>query len=166
MPSSLPLWKQRYAEVHNSWQDREAPNMVKDHGYLPTKFPKVSTSNGLTMFIVKFLSWSGHRATRINVQGRLIEQPERQPSGISLMTKKYIHSMTARGTADVSSTIIGRSFMWEVKVGRDRPSDAQLHEQAKERKAGGQYEFVHDPDEFLSMYDKFVSSILQQTMSS
>lgn len=156
-------WRSRYAAAHRQWHDRTAPAMVKDHGYLPTQFPKVDKSNGLTTFIINFLNWSGHRATRINVAGRLIDQPQKQESGIILLTKKYMPSTTRRGTADVGSTIAGRSFMWEIKVGRDKPSDAQLKEQARERAAGGQYEFVRDPEEFLGLYDKFVSSIAQQT---
>lgn len=152
-------WRDHYTSAHRSWQDRTAPAMVRDHGYLPTQFPKVDKSNGLTIFIINFLNWSGHRATRINVSGRLIDQPQRQDSGISLMTKKYMPSTTRKGSADVGSTIMGRSFMWEVKVGRDRPSEAQLKEQARERAAGGQYEFCHDPDEFLRLYNAFILSL-------
>lgn len=156
-------WKQRYITAHRRWQDREAPAMVKDHGYLATNFPKVGTSNGLQTFIINYINWSGYRATRINVAGRLIDQPQRQESGIVLLTKKYMPSTTRRGTADVSSTIringIGASVMWEIKVGKDKASEAQLKEQEREQRAGGYYFFVKDPEQFFEIYDSlFVSS--------
>jgi len=48
--------------------------------------------------------------------------------------------------------------MIEVKVGKDRPSSDQLAEQAKERKAGGMYEFIQNPDQFLALYDKITKA--------
>jgi hypothetical protein len=102
--------------------------------------PVVSKANGLTAFIVNFLNWSGHRATRINVSGRKIKD-------------KWIRSTTRRGTADISATIAGKSVMIEIKVGRDKASEHQLAEQIKERKAGGIYEFVSSVDEFFILYD-------------
>ena len=43
--------------------------------------------------------------------------------------------------------------MWEVKVGRDRPRPEQLAEQAKERAAGGMYEFISTPEQFFAIFD-------------
>jgi len=152
-------WKQRYVEAHKQWQLKEYPAGTKDHGWLSTNFPDSTTSNGLTRMILYFLKWSGWRATRITSSGRIIKAPQKQDSGISLMTSKYIPSTTRKGAADVSSTIQGRSVMWEVKIGRDRPSEWQLQEQELERKAGGEYFFVHDPDEFFTLYDAFILSL-------
>jgi hypothetical protein len=42
---------------------------------------------------------------------------------------------------------------WEVKVGRDKPSPAQIREQILERKAGGEYFFTHSAEEFFNQYD-------------
>lgn len=50
--------------------------------------------------------------------------------------------------------------MWEVKIAKDKPSEHQLKEQAKERKAGGEYFFVHDPNEFFMYYDEIINSTL------
>jgi len=66
---------------------------------------------------------------------------------------RWIHSTTRKGSADISSTIKGRSVMWEVKVGRDRPRPEQLAEQAKERAAGGMYEFISTPEQFFAIFD-------------
>lgn len=144
---------QRYQQAHRANQDAKYPQGVKDHGYIKTVMPDCNTANGLTRSIVNFLLWNGHRATRINSSGRVIKAPQRQASGVSLMTAKYIPGATRRGAADVSSTIRGRSVMWEVKVGKDRPSEYQLAEQELERKAGGEYYFVHSFEEFLNYYD-------------
>lgn len=47
--------------------------------------------------------------------------------------------------------------MFEVKVGQDKPSIEQLREQQLERKAGGIYEFIRDPEEFFLFYDLIIS---------
>lgn len=138
--------KQRFVNAHQSWQAIEYPNAVKDHGALPTDIPDTGTANGLTNFICKFLTWTGSRATRISSAGRQL------PGGT------FIPSTTRKGSADISSTINGKSVMWEVKVGKDKPSPDQLKEQAKERKAGGEYFFTHTVEEFFQQYD----SISQQ----
>ena len=149
--------KARYMAAHADNFAATYPAAFKDHGLPGVVIPDTRKSNGLTTFIVNFLTWKGHRATRINVSGRLIEQPEKQASGIILGTKKYMHSRTRKGTADISSTVlingVGRSVQWEIKVGRDRPSPAQLEEQKREQRAGGFYFFVHDAAEFFYLYD-------------
>lgn len=115
---------------------------------MEVKIPDHRKANGLTRFIVNYLTYMGHRATRINTVGRLIKAK----SGKAVM----IHGTTRRGTADISSTIQGRSVMWEVKVGKDKPSEHQLAEQERERSAGGEYLFVHAAEEFFAMYDELV----------
>jgi hypothetical protein len=142
--------KARYYAVHLNWFAQEFPAAHKDGHYFQPDFPDTSTANGLTAFVTNFLNWSGHRATRITTEGRSIEK-----DGRSIR----IPTQTRKGTADISATIHGRACMIEIKVGRDRPSPAQLKEQAKERKAGGVYEFITDGEMFLQWYDKFVASI-------
>lgn len=116
--------------------------------------PKVATANGLTQAIVNYINWTGNRATRINVQGRLVEGSMTTETGTTLSKKKWIKSSTRKGTADISSTINGRSAMWEIKIGSDRPSEAQLKEQARERKSGGVYEFIKTIEQFFEVYDR------------
>jgi len=149
--------KQRYCEAHRKNWQAKFPQSYNDGHYFSPKMPDTRTANGLTKAVVNFLMWNGHRATRINSAGRVIKAPQRQASGVSLMTAKYIPGATRRGAADVSSTIRGRSVMWEIKVGKDKPSEYQLREQELERKAGGEYFFIHSFEEFLSCYDNLVS---------
>ena len=119
--------------------EAEYPAAFKANGHIKTSFPKTDTANGLTQAIIKFLMWSGHRATRITSAGRMIKD-------------RFIPGTTRKGAADISSTIKGRSVMWEVKM-NDQPSPEQLRERELERKAGGEYFFVHNMDEFLKLYD-------------
>jgi hypothetical protein len=145
--------KERYFKAHEMWFKESYPHAYKDGYYLTPKIPKIETANGLTTFICNFLSWYGHRATRINVSGRLVDAVEKQPSGARVGVKKWIPSSTRKGTADISATIKGRSVMIEIKVGSDRPREDQLKEQIRERNAGGIYEFIKDTDQFFNLYD-------------
>ena len=151
--------RERYIAAHRHYQSIQYPSAFKNFGPISTNVPDVRKANGLTQFVVNFLIWSGHRATRISSAGRVIDAPQKQQSGISLMTKKFIPGPTRKGSADISSTISGRSVMWEIKAGRDNPSEHQLREQALEIKAGGLYFFTHTPDEFFEQYDSIVVSL-------
>ena len=136
--------KQRYSAAHKIWFAQNYPTAFKDGFYAEPKMPVVSTANGLTTFVTNYLNWLGHRATRINVSGRKVGD-------------KWIISSTRKGTADIGSTIkingIGRSVMWEVKIGNDKPSEFQIKEQQKEELAGGRYFFVKTVDDFFMLYD-------------
>ena len=134
----MPDWcKQRYIEAHQ----KSFSQAVKDAGHtFKATMPECNKANGLTQAIVKFLLWHGHRATRVSSSGRMIKG-------------RYIPGTTRKGAADLSSTIKGRSVMWEIKAGADRPSPEQLREQELERKAGGEYFFIKTFEQFLNIYD-------------
>lgn len=149
-------WKARYQAAHRQHYEREFPSVVKDGHYTGPVIPPVYTANGLTAFIVNFLNWSLHNAVRINVSGRLINKLTKEPSGKIFLDKKMIKSSTRKGQADIRSTILGKSVQWEIKVGKDRPSEKQIEEQRRERRAGGEYFFVHDPNEFFTLYDSLL----------
>jgi hypothetical protein len=136
--------KIRYNEAHHEWFKEQYPAAYKDGFYSPPPMPSVAKANGLTKYITNFLFWKGHRATRVNVQGRIVKG-------------KWIPSSTRKGTADISATIRGRSVMIEIKVGSDRARPEQLQEQERERKSGGIYEFIRTAEEFLELYDKVVN---------
>jgi hypothetical protein len=154
----LPTWKSRYQNAHRAHQLRLTPSAVKDHGYLETKFPKIDTSNGLTLFIVNFINWSGYRANRISVLGRQITKTIKSESG-GTFTDSFFIPTGNKGQADVGSTIKGLSCQFEIKVGKDSPRPDQLKRQALERQAGGIYEFIHCPEEFLEVYDRIVAGM-------
>lgn len=149
----------RYEEAYRKFQHKAYPSATANYGYLKTKYPDTRKANGLTMFVCNFLKWEGWRATRIASAGRIIKAPQMQASGISLQTSKYIPGATRRGTADISATIKGRSVMLEIKIGNDRPSEYQLREQELERSAGGIYEFIKTPEQFIEWYDGFLLTL-------
>ena len=136
--------KDRYIAAHLLHTSERTPSVVKDGLYCPPTIPKVNTANGLTRFIENYINWVGWRATRINTTGRVVGG-------------RYIYGTTRRGTADISATVNGKSLMIEVKIAKDRPSEHQLKEQAKERAAGGEYFFVSTPEQFFEYLDEFVS---------
>jgi hypothetical protein len=135
----------RYIQAHEDNFKKYHPQAYATGGYFKPVMPDCRKANGLTQAIIKFLLWEGHRATGIDSGGRM-----RKING----EHKFIPGRTRKGAADVSSTINGRSCMWEVKVGKDKPSPEQIREQELERKAGGSYEFVHSFKEFLKYYDE------------
>lgn len=152
-------WCSRYEIAYRLMQSREYPSATKDFGFVTTKYPDVRKANGLTLAICNFLNWSGHRATRINTQGQMMTEKYRG----RVINYGFRPTTTRKGTADISATIkvngIGRSVMWEVKIGSDKPSVQQLEEQKREISAGGYYFFVKSIDEFFDQFDSlFVNS--------
>jgi hypothetical protein len=147
------IWRDRYKAAYERHFLLQYPLAAKDHGLPSPQWPKVSTSNGLTKFIVNYINWSGGNATRINTSGRMIDTTVRGSGTQRFRVKRWIKSTTRRGTADVSSTIMGLSVKWEIKVGKDKPSREQLDEQRREQAAGGRYFFVKTPEEFFILYD-------------
>jgi hypothetical protein len=138
-------WKQRYNEAHLKHTTERTPSVVKDGHYSPPILPKVGTANGLTLFICNYINWMGYRATRISTSGRVVGG-------------KYVYGQTRRGTADIGATIRGKALQIEIKVGKDRASEHQLKEQAKERAAGGIYEFISTPEQFFELFDRVVNN--------
>jgi hypothetical protein len=61
------------------------------------------------------------------------------------------------GSADISATIKGRSVKIEVKIGKDRQSEAQKKYQEMIERAGGVYIIAKNFDEFVEWYNNFVS---------
>lgn len=142
----MSTWKQRYQQAHELNFKQQYPKAYADGHYTAPKYPDVRKANGLTLAICNFVNWNGYRATRISTTGR-------QLGG------KWIYGTTRKGTADISLTLKGRAVQIEIKVGNDRASEHQIKEQAKERAAGGVYEFVGCMDQFISFYDEFLSRV-------
>ena len=140
-------YKQLYEEKRLKWYAANRPNAVACNLVPVVKFPKVETANGLTTFIENYIIWDGYRATRISSSGRVVGG-------------KYIKGRTRKGAADLSATINGRSAMFEVKVGKDKPSEYQLREQQMERAACGIYEFIYTPEQFIEVYNKILRNEL------
>jgi hypothetical protein len=132
----------RYQQAHEAWYRLEYPlgyNAGHYQGMEPSA-PDVGASGGLTSFIVNYLDWTGNYGNRINTMGRKIGD-------------KWIKGATKKGTGDISGIVNGRHVTWEVKIGSDRPSDKQLLQQSKIKRAGGEYFFVATVGEFFCQFD-------------
>jgi len=154
------LWQKRYCEAHYKMSCEKYPTVVADGLYTLPVMPKVSTANGLTKFIVNYLDWTGCHGNRIAAMGRMIKHGKDTvtPMGTIKAKSVMIPGATKKGTADVLSVINGRSVAWEIKIGKDRISDAQVKQQQAIQRAGGYYYFVPDVETFFTIYDKFMNA--------
>lgn len=135
-------------------QQRKHPNFPPK--YLAKSKYRDDTANGLTRCIVDYIRLQGGQAERINTTG--IPQDTRQQVTDILGRTRTIGSVTWRtgggtaGSADISATIQGRSVKIEIKIGKDRQSDAQRQYQAAIEAAGGLYYIAKTFTEFVNWY--------------
>jgi hypothetical protein len=113
------------------------------------------TANGLTKAITSFVQFNGFQAERINTMGTARENKRTDGKVIGVTWTK---GTTTAGSADISATIRGRSVKIEVKVGKDRQSDAQKRYQESIERAGGVYMIARDFDSFVEWFDEFVKN--------
>ncbi len=114
------------------------------------------TANGLTRCIIDYLHYKGWQAERINTTG--IPHDTRQQARDILGRTRTIGSVEWRpsgstvGSADISATIGGCSVKIEVKIGKDRQSEAQRQYQVAIEQAGGLYYIAKDFTTFVAWY--------------
>jgi hypothetical protein len=111
------------------------------------------TANGLTKAITSFIQFNGYQAERINTMGVARENKRTDGKVIGVTWTK---GTTTAGSSDISATIRGRSVKIEVKIGKDRQSDAQKRYQESIERAGGVYMIARDFDTFVEWFDEFV----------
>jgi len=117
--------------------------------------PKYSdkTANGLTKCIVDYITFMGGMAERRNSMGRFI-QPKTYTNvfgkEIQLGKGKYIPTTGRNGTADISGVFKGVPLAVEVKIGKDRMSEAQKAYKADFERAGGWYCIARSFDQFIN----------------
>ena len=120
------------------------------------------SANGLTKCILDFLIFSGHHAERINTMGRMIDNRKTYTDVIgrtkTIGSAKYIPTTGTKGSSDISATIKGRSVKVEVKIGKDRQSQAQKDYQAMIERAGGIYIIARNFDEFYDWYCQYMNN--------
>ena len=110
-------------------------------------------ANSLTACIIKYLQLHGNQAERINTTGRPIDNSRTFTDCIGRQRRigsvTWVPSGSTPGSADISATIGGRSVKIEVKIGRDRQSEAQKEYQRKVEQSGGVYMIATSFDSFL-----------------
>jgi hypothetical protein len=113
-----------------------------------------STANGLTKAICDWINLHGYQAERINTMG--VARTKYRTDG-SVAGIQWTKGTGTAGSADISATIKGRSVKIEVKIGKDRQSEAQKKYQEMIERAGGTYIIAKNFDDFVEWYNNFVS---------
>ena len=136
------------------------PRMPKD--YIAKRTYSDKTANGLTKCIIDWIKANGYQAERISNTGRYIDNSKVVTDSMGFQKRigsgQYIKGTGTNGTADISATIKGRSIKLEVKIAKDRQSEAQKKYQADIERAGGIYIMVKYFDEFINFYKKFIET--------
>jgi len=150
-------WKTIYYKAHEEDFKVKYPQTFKDGHYSLPKLPDVRKTNGLTMVVVNFLTWSGFYANRINVGGRMIGKINRTESGNRFDDRKWITSSTKKGTSDLMCSIDGRMVCIEIKneATKDRLSDHQKKEKARVERSGAVYVVIGTVEQFFEWYQSF-----------
>jgi hypothetical protein len=140
-------------------ESRERYPNIPDHAR-SISVPKVSTANGLTQAIVKFIQLSGGHAERVSTTGRMVDSRKVHTDvlgrQITVGSVSYIKGSGMKGSADIHAGINGRFIAIEVKIGKDRQSDDQKQYQMKIENSGGIYLIVRTFDQFVEWWDSFL----------
>lgn len=151
-------WQKILRELKLDYIERTSPGFFVASGGRTMRLKPYSdkTANGLTTCIIDFLTFQGWQAERVSNTGRMIDS--RHTYTDVLGRRRQIGSMSwikgsgTNGTADISAIIDGRSVKIEVKIGRDRQSDAQKSYQKKVEVAGGVYVLATGMEMFMVWY--------------
>ena len=140
---------------------------VPDHARAAPNYTD-KTANGLTRCIIDYINLTGGHAERINCTGRIIDNRTTSTDVLGhqriIGSTTYVKTSGQRGTADISATIRGRSVKIEVKIGRDKQSEAQKQYQKSIEESGGVYYIAKDFNQFYYWhYDNFEGATYGRT---
>ena len=117
--------------------------------YVPMTKYSDKSANGLTTAIVDYIRLTGGYADRINNTG-IMRNGKWTRSG----TRKGIADIMASKPIEVGGRLIGVQVAIEVKIGKDRQSDAQKKIQAEVIKSGGFYIIAKTWEQFYNEWNK------------
>jgi len=150
---------QRLQQLYINDQAKKYPSMPI-HLMAGRKYTD-KTANGLTKCIKDFLNFQGHQAERISTMGRVLDNRKTfvdvMGRSRTIGSTQYIPGTGTKGSADLSGIILGRSVKLEIKIGKDRQSEAQKQYQKSVESAGGYYYLAKDFDSFIEWYDEFIN---------
>ena len=142
---------------HLQWQhDCSKTQMRPD--YVPkTKFTD-KTSAGLEKCIVAYIKLNGGMAERRKNTGRVIDDRKIVTDTLGhqrvLGGTRYIPGTGRNGTSDVSGIWKGKPVAIEVKIGKDRMSQAQIEYREDFEKAGGIFIIAKTFTQFVEELNK------------
>ena len=138
-----------------AWNKLRANSSMPDYAIPKPKFTD-NSANALTKSIIAWIELNGYQAERINNTGRYVDNKKTVKNimgqSITIGSGQYIPGTGTKGTADISSTIKGKSIKIEVKYGKDRQSEAQKQYQANIERSGGVYFIAKDFESFYNFY--------------
>jgi hypothetical protein len=154
--------KKRLNQILTDDAWRKHPNHRRDLT-MPIKHYEVTKANGLTQAVIAVIRCAGYQAERINTTGRQIDNRKEFTDVVGI--RRTVGSLTwipgtgTKGSADISATIKGRSIKIEIKIGKDKQSQAQLDYQSDVERAGGVYIIVKSLEGFFEWYDEFITNL-------
>lgn len=133
---------QHLKQLHCDQVRRTHPNLP-DYAIKYGKYDP-SNANGLTKCIVAYIGFIGGFATRVSTTGRML------PTRITEVKTelKFIPGTTRKGTADIMGSYKGIPLSIEVKIGKDRQSEAQKQVEREFNASGGRYYIARDFESF------------------
>jgi hypothetical protein len=135
-------------------KDCEKTSMPPD--YVPKDKFTDKTANGLTKAIVTYINLIGGQAERISSMGRVIDGRKVVTNVLGqqgiIGSQTYIKGTSTNGTADISAIYKGKSLKIEVKILKDKQSDAQKIYEQNVIKAGGFYILAKDWNGFIEQF--------------
>jgi hypothetical protein len=152
-------WKEELKQMKLQELQRKFPAAYQASGGEDYILKPISdkTANGLTKCIIDWITLKGGYANRINTQGqaRVHKVPR-----YNILTGKteyrdsvqWTPSTTRIGTPDIDAIIHGKAVKIEVKIGKDKLSEAQKKHLEDIAKAGGLYFVAKDMESFINWY--------------
>jgi len=116
------------------------PTMRPEH-IAPRKY-RDENENDLIRCVVQYKRFKGGFASRISNQGTFNKK-----------LNKFILGTSQKGLADVMATYRGKSLHIEVKIGRDKQSEAQMKIEKEVTASKGIYFIAHNFTEFKDWFD-------------
>jgi len=141
-------WKKELRQLYLQDVERRSPDFFQQSGGYSSKLaPRYSdaTANGLTRAVIDWIRFHGGDAQRINTTGTA-----RRMDG----KMKWTPSGMRKGTADIHAIVSGRAVSIEVKIGRDKMSEAQHRERDRVERAGGLYYVAKSMAGFIEWYQR------------
>lgn len=156
--------KKRFEELYYKDKLEQYPSFIGKEYAIPPPNLRESGANDLTRLVIEFIQLNGGQAERISSQGQYRDKTKvvtdcigrKRTIGSGVWTK----GSSTNGTADISSTIKGRSVKIEIKWGSDTQKDDQKEYEQAIIKAGGIYIIVKTFDYFVTWFDEFNANFL------
>ena len=156
--------KKRFETLYIKNKIENYPSFIGRENCIPKPDLKENGANALTKLVIQWIEFNNGQAERISNTGTyrdgkktVVDCIGRQRTiGSGIWTK----GTGTNGTADISSTIKGRSVKIEIKWQKDKQSDDQISYEQSITKAGGIYIIVKTFDDFLEWFDNFESTYL------